>query len=105
MGVICHGAVGVRIGVVTKRVVSIAPSIVQACLLGRTLLLDIADGGLLMGRSWTYSERRRVLGLVGVVLGSRGYLVLQVNGICPLASACTARSASSLAVCLPALMM
>ena len=53
----------------------------QASLFVRSLVVDAAEGGFLMRRGWADSERRRMGGLVGVVLGSRRSLVLQVEGI------------------------
>lgn len=74
----------IRAGVVPKRVVGLVPDVVQARLLRGALLLDMADGGLLMGSGWACSEGGWAFGLVRMVLGGRGNLVLQVNCVWPL---------------------
>ena len=66
--------VGARI--ISQRRASIAPGVLQARLLRMALLLYVSDGGLLVRRSWAYSKRRGVLGLLRMVLGGGRCLVL-----------------------------
>jgi hypothetical protein len=76
VGVVHYCAFIVRPWIFAQRGPGIVPGVLQARFLSRALIFDGLQRSLLMRCGGPNSQRRRVLGLIGVVFGCRRRFVL-----------------------------